>query len=127
MVSTLDSLNRSGNIEYVQVFIYFFPSLADRMFRLMDTNKDGFLNFQEVAKTFNLLCKGDHVLKLRLFYCLHLPGMVLPGELEELNKPHFGEETEVDGPEEGQYFISKEFIIQVFLGLGSLNLDSHFM
>ena len=121
MVSTLDSLNRSGNIEYVQVFIYFFPSLADRMFRLMDTNKDGFLNFQEVAKTFNLLCKGDHVLKLRLFYCLHLPGMVLPGELEELNKPHFGEETEVDGPEEGQYFISKEFIIQVFLGLGSLN------
>ena len=53
--------------------------LADRMFRLMDTNKDGFLNFQEVAKTFNLLCKGDHVLKLRLFYCLHLPGMVLPG------------------------------------------------
>lgn len=74
--------------------------LADRMFRLMDTNKDGFLNFQEVAKTFNLLCKGDHVLKLRLFYCLHLPGMVLPGELEELNKPHFGEETEVDGPEE---------------------------
>ena len=47
----------------------------------MDTNKDGLLNFQEVAKIFNLLCKGDHVLKLRLFYCLHLPGMVLPDEL----------------------------------------------
>ena len=95
----LYSLNRSGNI--VCRYLLFFLSLADRMFRLMDTNKDGFLNFQEVAKTFNLLCKGDHVLKLRLFYCLHLPGMVLPGELEELNKPHFGEETEVDGPEEG--------------------------
>jgi len=74
--------------------------LAHRVFRLMDTNRDGYLNFQEVAKTFDLLCKGDHVLKLRLFYCLHLPGMVLPGELEDLNKPHFDEETEVDGPDE---------------------------
>ena len=27
-------------------------------------------------------------------------GHTIPGELEELNKPHFGEETEVDGPEE---------------------------
>ena len=68
-----------GNWIFILDIYCFFPSLADRMFRLMDTNKDGFLNFQEVAKTFNLLCKGDHVLKLRLFYCLHLPGMVLPG------------------------------------------------
>ena len=80
---------------------YFVYILAHRVFRLMDTNRDGYLNFQEVAKTFDLLCKGDHVLKLRLFYCLHLPGMVLPGELEDLNKPHFDEETEVDGPDEG--------------------------
>ena len=27
-------------------------------------------------------------------------GHTISGELEELNKPHFGEETEVDGPEE---------------------------
>ena len=75
--------------------------LADRMFRLMDTNRDGFLNFQEVAKTFDLLCKGDHVLKLRLFYCLHLPGMVQPGELKDLITPQFNDQTEVDGPDEG--------------------------
>ncbi len=62
--------------------------LADRMFRLMDTNRDGLINFLELAQTFNALCKGDHVLKLKLFYCLHLPGVVLPGELEELNKSH---------------------------------------
>jgi len=55
--------------------------LAERMFRLMDSNRDGFLNFKELAQTFNALCKGDHQLKLRLFYCLHLPGVVLPGEL----------------------------------------------
>ena len=56
--------------------------LAERMFRLMDSNKDGYLNFKELAQTFNALCKGDHVLKFRLFYCLHLPGVVLPGELK---------------------------------------------
>ena len=52
----------------------------------MDANRDGYLNFKEVAMTFNALCKGDHVLKLRLFYCLHLPGVVLPGELDQRNK-----------------------------------------
>lgn len=57
--------------------------LAERMFRLMDTNRDGLLNFKEVAQTFNALCKGDHVVKLRMFYCLHLPGVVLPGELDQ--------------------------------------------
>ena len=44
--------------------------------------------------TFNALCKGDHVLKLRLFYCLHLPGVVLPGELDPLVKNY---EDDIDG------------------------------
>ena len=45
-----------------------------RLFRLMDADRDGFLNFREIATAFNSMCKGDHVMKLRLFYCLHLPG-----------------------------------------------------
>ena len=71
--------------------------LAERMFRLMDSNRDGFLNFKELAQTFNALCKGDHQLKLRLFYCLHLPGVVLPGELTNVaaNKI-FGPDDQVD-------------------------------
>ena len=68
-------------IRPLQSFLLFFV-----LFRLMDANRDGFLNFKEVAMTFNALCKGDHVLKLRLFYCLHLPGVVLPGELDQRNK-----------------------------------------
>ena len=56
--------------------------LAERIFRLMDTDHDGFLNFKEVVQTFDLLCKADHTRKLQLLYCLHLPGVVLPGELE---------------------------------------------
>lgn len=74
--------------------------LAERMFRLMDSNRDGFLNFRELVQTFNALCKGDHVLKLRLFYCLHLPGVVLPGELEHLNKPHLDEVDNGGGADE---------------------------
>ncbi len=60
--------------------------LAERIFRLMDGNRDGFLNFKEVTQVFSGLCKGDHVTKLRIFYCLHLPGVVLPGELDDLNR-----------------------------------------
>ena len=41
----------------------------------MDADRDGFLNFREIATAFNSMCKGDHVMKLRLFYCLHLPGI----------------------------------------------------
>ena len=57
--------------------------LAGRIFRLMDTNVDGLLNFKELVQILEILCKADHVKKLKLFYCLHLPGVVLPGELED--------------------------------------------
>ena len=57
--------------------------LAERTFRLMDTNVDGLLNFKELVQILEILCKADHVKKLKLFYCLHLPGLVLPGELDE--------------------------------------------
>ena len=61
--------------------------LAERTFRLMDTNVDGLLNFKELVQVLEILCKADHVKKLKLFYCLHLPGLVLPGELDEENIP----------------------------------------
>ena len=57
--------------------------LAGRIFRLMDTNVDGLLNFKELVQILEILCKADHVKKLKLFYCLHLPGVVLPGELDD--------------------------------------------
>ena len=47
----------------------------------MDGDHDGLLNFKEFVTTVDLLCKGDHANKLKLLYCLHLPGIVLPGEL----------------------------------------------
>lgn len=57
--------------------------LVERTFRLMDTNRDGLLNFKELVQALDAICKGDHITKLKIFYCLHLPGIVLPGELDE--------------------------------------------
>ena len=48
----------------------------------MDANQDGLLNFREVVQLCDVLAKGDHSSKMRLLYCLHLPGMVLPGKLD---------------------------------------------
>ena len=49
----------------------------------MDKNQDGLLNFLEVVQVIDVVAKGDHSTKMKLLYSLHLPGMVLPGELED--------------------------------------------
>ncbi len=74
-------------------------SLCERLFRLMDSNCDGMLNFKELAQVLDALCRGDHARKLKLLYCLHLPGVVLPGELESPRRPASG--CEVDGASGG--------------------------
>ena len=52
----------------------------------MDVNRDNLLSFKELVQAFDILCKGDHARKLMLLYCLHLPGVVLPGELASPDK-----------------------------------------
>lgn len=52
---------------------------VERTFRLMDANRDGLLNFKELVQILDAICKGGHETKLKIFYCLHLPGIVLPG------------------------------------------------
>ena len=49
-------------------------------------------------QSFDILCKGDHTKKLKLLYCLHLPGLVLPGELESPDKVD-GNEVAIDATE----------------------------
>ena len=56
--------------------------LCERMFRLMDSNHDNLVNFKEIVQVFDGICKGDHTKKLKILFCLHLPGVVLPGELD---------------------------------------------
>lgn len=57
--------------------------LLHRMFKMMDTNGDGYISYKDVAVLLNLMCGKDLQRKLKLIYCIHLPGVVLPGELDE--------------------------------------------
>jgi len=60
--------------------------LAHRMFKIMDVNQDGFINFKDLLLLLDMMCGADIQKKLKLLYCLHLPGVVLPGELETLRE-----------------------------------------
>ena len=48
----------------------------------MDSDKQGCANFRLLVSVLGLLCGGDITDKLKLLFCLHLPGVVLPGELD---------------------------------------------
>uniref|UniRef100_A0A8C7E4B2 TBC1 domain family member 9B n=1 Tax=Naja naja TaxID=35670 RepID=A0A8C7E4B2_NAJNA len=47
--------------------------LAERMFRLLDENKDSLINFKEFATGISGMYHGDLTEKLKLLYKLHLP------------------------------------------------------
>jgi len=68
-----------------------WPLLVARMFKVMDTDQDGLISFRDVAALLDMMCGADMQRKLKLLYCLHLPGVVLPGELEDVGE----EATEV--------------------------------
>jgi len=65
--------------------------LVARMFKVMDTDQDGLISFRDVAALLDMMCGSEMQRKLKLLYCLHLPGVVLPGEVEEAGE----EATEV--------------------------------
>ena len=60
--------------------------LAHRMFKIMDVKHDGFINFKDLLLLLDMMCGTDLQKKLKLLFCLHLPGVVLPGELEILRE-----------------------------------------
>jgi len=60
--------------------------LSLRMFRIMDSNGDGFVNFKDVVVLLSLMCAGDVQKGLKLLYCLHLPGVVHPSELDQVEE-----------------------------------------
>ncbi|XP_063148290.1 TBC1 domain family member 9B [Candoia aspera] len=56
--------------------------LAERMFRLLDENKDALINFKEFATGMSGMYHGDLTEKLKLLYKLHLPPALSPEEAE---------------------------------------------
>lgn len=59
-----------------------WPLLLTRMFKVMDTDGDGLIDFLCVCSLLDMMCGSDLQRKLKLLYCLHLPGVVLPGEVD---------------------------------------------
>nr|XP_046151635.1 TBC1 domain family member 9B-like isoform X3 [Oncorhynchus gorbuscha] len=57
-------------------------TLAARLFRLLDLNKDGLINFKEFVTGLSGMYHGDMTEKLKLLYNLHLPPALCPEEAE---------------------------------------------
>ncbi|TSK45889.1 TBC1 domain family member 9B [Bagarius yarrelli] len=66
------------------------PTLAARLFRLLDHNKDSLINFKEFVTGLSGMYHGDMTEKLKLLYKLHLPPALCPEEAESaLEAAHF--------------------------------------
>uniref|UniRef100_A0A8C2Z0A2 TBC1 domain family member 9B n=1 Tax=Cyclopterus lumpus TaxID=8103 RepID=A0A8C2Z0A2_CYCLU len=73
-------------------------TLSARLFRLLDQNKDGLVNFKEFVTGLSGMYHGDMTEKLKLLYKLHLPPAVCPEEAESaLEATHFFTEEEPQG------------------------------
>ncbi|XP_076861909.1 TBC1 domain family member 9B isoform X2 [Brachyhypopomus gauderio] len=57
-------------------------TLAARLFRLLDQNKDSLINFKEFVMGLSGMYHGDMTEKLKLLYKLHLPPALCPEEAE---------------------------------------------
>ncbi|XP_041653069.1 TBC1 domain family member 9B isoform X2 [Cheilinus undulatus] len=58
------------------------PMLSARLFRLLDQNGDGLINFKEFITGLSGMYHGDMTEKLKLLYKLHLPPALCPEEAE---------------------------------------------
>ncbi|XP_029917937.1 TBC1 domain family member 9B isoform X2 [Myripristis murdjan] len=76
------------------------PTLAGRLFRLLDRNKDGLINFKEFITGLSGMYHGDMTEKLKLLYKLHLPPALCAEEAESaLEATHFFTEDVPQGEE----------------------------
>uniref|UniRef100_A0A4W6BNR4 TBC1 domain family member 9B n=1 Tax=Lates calcarifer TaxID=8187 RepID=A0A4W6BNR4_LATCA len=74
------------------------PTLSARLFRLLDQNQDGLVNFKEFITGLSGMYHGDMTEKLKLLYKLHLPPALCPEEAESaLEATHFFTEDEPRG------------------------------
>ncbi|XP_034038116.1 TBC1 domain family member 9B isoform X2 [Thalassophryne amazonica] len=89
---------RIDPLQFTQLFIALAPwmsgghtpTLAARLFRLLDRNKDGLINFKEFITGLSGMYHGDMTVKLKLMFKLHLPPALCPEEAESaVEAAHF--------------------------------------
>ncbi|XP_055783387.1 TBC1 domain family member 9B-like isoform X6 [Salvelinus fontinalis] len=86
-------------------------TLAARLFRLLDMNKDGLINFKEFVTGLSGMYHGDMTEKLKLLYNLHLPPALCPEEAESaLEATQFF--TDDDTPPEPPFLSDLDFLVQ---------------
>ncbi|KAM9513942.1 TBC1 domain family member 9B-like isoform 1-T1 [Salvelinus alpinus] len=86
-------------------------TLAARLFRLLDMNKDGLINFKEFVTGLSGMYHGDMTEKLKLLYNLHLPPALCPEEAESaLEATQFF--TDDDTPQEPPFLSDLDFLVQ---------------
>ncbi|XP_076594986.1 TBC1 domain family member 9B isoform X1 [Chaetodon auriga] len=85
-------------------------TLAARLFRLLDQNQDGLVNFKEFITGLSGMYHGDMTEKLKLLYKLHLPPALCPEEAESaLEATHFFTE---DIPRESSFLSDLDILGQ---------------
>ncbi|KAE8286382.1 TBC1 domain family member 9B [Larimichthys crocea] len=114
---------RIDPVQFTQLFTALAPwicgghtaTLSARLFRLLDQNQDGLVNFKEfitdlVVSVFaGEMYHGDMTEKLKLLYKLHLPPALCPEEAESaLEATHFTE----DAPRESSFLSDLDILGQ---------------
>ncbi|XP_025206941.1 TBC1 domain family member 9 [Melanaphis sacchari] len=78
-------------------------NLAVRLFKLMDMNDDGFLNFRELTEALGLTSTVDVTIRLKILYLLHLSPL-LSNDLLSSTEPNISESGAEYASDAAEYF-----------------------